>query len=51
MKKIISIFFLAILIASCNQKQSENASYEVADMAEEMLPMEIPVTNPFWSLT
>lgn len=42
MKKIIPVFFLAMLIASCNQKQSENVSYEVADMAEEMLPVKLP---------
>ena len=38
MRKILSLFILAILI-SCNQKQAENDSYALADMEEDMIPV------------
>ena len=39
MRKILSIFIMTILIASCQQKQTDKASYAVADMEEEMIPI------------
>lgn len=38
MKKIIPIFILIILIASCQQNKTDRASYAFADMEEEMIP-------------
>ena len=39
MKQIISIFILVILITSCHQKQNDRASFAIADMEEEMIPV------------
>ena len=39
MRKILSIFILSILIASCQQNQSDKASLSVADMEEEVIPI------------
>ena len=39
MKQIISIFILVILITSCHQKQNDKASFAIADMEEEMIPV------------
>lgn len=48
MRKILSIFIMTILIASCHQKQTDKASYAVADMEEEMIPItrQSPNTPP-----
>ena len=39
MKNFLAISILAILIASCNQRQSDDVSFEVADMEAEMMPI------------
>ena len=39
MKKLLAISILAILIASCNQRQSDDVSFEVADSEAEMIPL------------
>lgn len=39
MRKILSIFILTILITSCHQKQTDKASYALADIEEEMIPI------------
>lgn len=39
MKNFLAISILAILIASCNQPQSDDVSFEVADMEAEMMPI------------
>ncbi len=39
MRNVLSIFILTILLASCHQKQTDNASYAVADIEEEMIPI------------
>jgi hypothetical protein len=39
MKKLLAISILAILIASCNQRQSDDVSFEVADSEAEMMPL------------
>jgi len=39
MKNFLAISILAILIASCNQRQSDDVSFEVADMDAEMMPI------------
>lgn len=39
MRKILSIFIMSILITSCHQKQIDKASYAVADIDEEMIPI------------
>jgi len=38
MRNVLSIFILTILFASCHQKQTDNASYAVADIEEEVIP-------------
>jgi len=39
MRKIIPVLILTILITSCHQKQTDNSSYALADMEEEMIPI------------
>ena len=39
MKKFLAISILAFLIASCNQQQSDDVSFEVADSEAEMMPL------------
>lgn len=39
MKKLLAISILAFLIASCNQRQSDDVSFEVADSEAEMIPL------------
>jgi hypothetical protein len=39
MKKILSIFILTILIASCNQNQTDKGAYALAGIEEEMIPI------------
>lgn len=39
MRKILSLIILSILITSCHQRQTDKASYLVADMEEEMIPV------------
>lgn len=39
MKKLLAISILSILIASCHQRPSDDASFSVAKMEEEMMPM------------
>ena len=39
MKKLLAISILAFLIASCNQRQSDDVSFEVADSEAEMMPL------------
>lgn len=39
MKKFLAISILAFLIASCNQRQSDDVSFEVADSEAEMMPL------------
>ena len=39
MRKILSILTLTILITSCNQKQTNQAAYALADVEEEMIPI------------
>ncbi len=39
MGKLLTIFIMTILMASCHQSNSDQASYAVADMEEEMLPV------------
>jgi hypothetical protein len=39
MKKFLAISILAFLIASCNQRQSDDVSFEVADSEAEMIPL------------
>lgn len=39
MKKLLAISILAILIASCHQQPSDDASFVVAKMEEEMMPI------------
>ena len=38
MKKILSIFIMTILIAACHQKQTDKASYALADMETVTIP-------------
>ncbi len=45
MRKILSTFILAILIVSCQQKQSNEASYAVAAMEEDMISEAEPAPN------
>ncbi len=39
MKQIISLFILAFLITSCNQKQNDKVMYDMAEVEEEMIPL------------
>ena len=39
MKKFLAISILAFLIASCNQRQSDDVFFEVADSEAEMIPL------------
>lgn len=39
MRNILSLLILTILVTSCHQKQTDKASYSVADMEEEMIPI------------
>ncbi|MBN2612420.1 MAG: DUF4349 domain-containing protein [Bacteroidales bacterium] len=39
MRKILSLFIFTILITSCHQKQTDKASYAVADISEEIVPI------------
>ncbi len=39
MGKLLSIFILTILMASCQQNNSDKASYAVAEMDQEMIPV------------
>jgi hypothetical protein len=46
MRKILSLLILTMLITSCQQKQSDAASYAIADMEEEMIPVTRQSSTP-----
>lgn len=45
MKKILTLLFFVSLIISCNQKQTENFDYSVAETGEEMMTLRKPSMN------
>lgn len=45
MKKLLSISILAILITSCHQRPSDDVSFAVAKMEEEMMPQSRQATD------